>query len=403
MQAISALHVLFVRIFGEMTLVQVHDLLFPGNQSPLVQRRRAVLIISRSRMVAAVFTLLTPLWIPIDIVVFSPDLGAYLSLLRVLATVAFVGLALSFHRADSMRQAHYALAWLLAIPTVFFLVAQPLLGQFHIDGQAEQVIAAGYTYLPFVMVAGLSVFPITALEGVVLALPLWLAQLVLVAGGYQLLSFASALGALWLLGLLAVVATLAGMSQLHFMMQLVSQASHDGLTKSYTRRVGEELLDIQFNQSVRSATPLSLIFVDLDNFKSINDRFGHEEGDNTLRSAAAALRRTLRRGDIMIRWGGEEFLLVMPATDCQGALTAVRRLRDGGMGARPDGSWQTASLGIAERLTDDCRDWPHLVEKADQRMYVAKQSGKDRVVGCRDEFYPRADGDTALLPADEAQ
>ncbi|MBY0431674.1 MAG: GGDEF domain-containing protein, partial [Rhodospirillales bacterium] len=132
-----------------------------------------MLIISRTRMVAAVFTLLTPLWIPVDLMVFEAPLGIYLSALRLMATLAFAGLAVSFRSAETLSAAHRALGWLLAIPTLFFLVSAPLLGQFHIDGQAEQVIAAGYAFLPFVMVAGLSVFPITATEGVLLATPLW--------------------------------------------------------------------------------------------------------------------------------------------------------------------------------------------------------------------------------------
>ena len=368
------------RIFGDIALSQFQDLIFPGNQTPLVHRRRALLIISRVRMVAGVFGLLTPIWIPVDLFIFAHPLGSYIGLLRALATAAFVGVAISFRNREDMKAAHMALGCLLAIPTVFFLISQPILAGYDIETQPQQVIAAGYAFLPFVMVAGLSVFPITAIEGILLALPLLMANLVVAFMGYQVLTFASHLGALWLLTLLGVVSTLAGMSQLHFMMQLVSQASHDGLTKAYTRRVGEELLDMQFNLAVRQDTPFTLCFIDLDNFKSINDKFGHEEGDNTLRTVAASLRRILRRADILIRWGGEEFLVVMPNTDAAGALIAVQRLREGGLGLRPDGARQTASIGVAERLTDDCRDWTVLVEKADHRMYTAKQTGKDRVV-----------------------
>lgn len=371
-------------IFGDLTPSQIHDLLFTSAQSPLVKRRRALLVISRVRMVAAVFALLTPLWIPVDLLIFEPQLGISLAFLRVFASVAFGIIAISFRRSDSIAAAHVALAMLLLVPTVFFIVSNPLLAEFHITDAAQQMIAAGYSFLPFVMVAGLSVFPITAVEGVALAAPLWLANLVVAAAGYHTMTFASHLGALWLLGLLAVVATLAGMSQLHFMIQLVAQASHDGLTRAYTRRVGEELLDIQFTQASRSEMPMSLVFVDLDDFKQINDRYGHEEGDATLRAAGGALRRMLRRADILIRWGGEEFLVLMPNTNSQGAVTAIERLRSAGFGMRPDGTPQTASIGIAEWQEDGCEGWPQLVEKADQRMYEAKKAGKDRVV-CRDQ------------------
>lgn len=365
-------------------MAEIFDLFLPTRQSAFVQRRRALLILSRVRLVAATFAVLTPLWIPIDLVIFETALAVYLAALRVLASIAFVLLAMSYRGSDSVVVARWALAWLLSIPTVFFLISHPLLAQFSINDPGQQVIAAGYAFLPFVMVAGLSVFPITAIEGILLSAPLAVAYFLTGVLGYQLLPFASHLGAQWLLALLAMVATLAGMSQLHFMSQLVDQSSHDGLTRAYNRRVGEEMLVQQFVTAMRSNTPLALAFVDLDNFKSINDRYGPEEGDNALRNAAALLRKVLRRGDILIRWGGEEFLAVMPNTDPDGAMIAVDRMRIAGLGTRPDGKPLTASVGVAERIVDGVLTWAELVEKADQRMYVAKKTGKDRVI-CNDD------------------
>jgi diguanylate cyclase (GGDEF)-like protein len=298
-----------------------------------------------------------------------------------------------------MMTARWGLIWLLAIPTVFFLISHPLLAQFAITDAGPQVIAAGYAFLPFVMVAGLAVFPITAIEGFLLSMPLWCAYLLTGVLGYQLLPFASHLGALWLLLLLSTVATLSGMSQLHFMSQLVDQSSHDGLTRAYNRRVGEEMVVQQFLTAMRANAPLALAFVDLDNFKSINDRYGHEEGDNALRMASTSLRKVLRRGDILIRWGGEEFLALMPNTDPEGARIAVNRLREAGLGMRPDGRPLTASIGIAERLSDNSQTWAELVEKADQRMYVAKQTGKDRVIGCGDQLLSSPETDLGMLSA----
>lgn len=368
-------------VFTGMSLAEIVDILIPNRQSAFVLRRRALLILSRVRLVAFTFAILTPLWIPVDLFIFETALGMYLAALRVLASVAFVLLGLSYRGADSIVVARWGLVWLLSIPTVFFLISHPLLAQFAITDPAQQVIAAGYAFLPFVMVAGLSVFPITALEGALLSAPLLLAYLLTGILGYQLLPFASHLGAQWLLLLLAVVSSLAGMSQLHFMSQLVDQSSHDGLTRAYNRRVGEEIVAQQFLTSLRTEGPLALAFVDLDNFKSINDHYGHEEGDNTLRNASTALRKVLRRGDVLVRWGGEEFLALMPNTDEEGARIALARLRDAGLGLRPDGNPVTASIGVAERLADQAGQWSELVEKADQRMYMAKQTGKNKVIG----------------------
>nr|WP_173980754.1 GGDEF domain-containing protein [Magnetospirillum sp. UT-4] len=386
-----------------MTMAEIVDLLIPSRQSAFVQRRRSLLILSRVRLVGVTFAVLTPLWIPVDLIIFDTALGMYLAALRVLASIAFVLLCLSYRGADSMLVARWGLVWLLAIPTVFFLISHPLLAQFAVTDPAQQVIAAGYAFLPFVMVAGLAVFPITAIEGAALSLPLLIAYLLTGLLGYQLLPFASHLGAQWLLLLLAVVATLAGMSQLHFMSQLVDQSSHDGLTRAYNRRVGEEMVVQQYVTAARARQPLSFAFVDLDNFKSINDRYGHEEGDNALRSASAALRKVLRRGDILIRWGGEEFLAVMPNTDSEGARIAIERLRESGLGIRPDGKPVTASIGLAERIVDESQQWTDLVERADQRMYLAKQTGKDRVVGIGDKLIAWTDETAPPPPAHAAE
>jgi len=369
-----------------MSLGLLHDLIIPATHSPLVQRRRAQLIVSRVRWVAATFALLTPLWILVDVYFFPSPLSWYLAALRLGASVAFAGVALGFRNTERIGLALKALAALLAVPTVFFLISDPLMSGYEFDA-LQMALAAGYAFLPFVMVAGLSVFPITALEGAAFSAPLILSMVFVVVGGFELLPFSSYLGALWLLCLLAVVATLAGMSQLHFMMALVQQASHDVLTKVYTRRVGEELLNVQFHHAQRQDMNMALAFIDLDNFKQINDDYGHEEGDHTLQHATEAMRHVLRRGDIVVRWGGEEFLIIMPNTDHGGARIAVERLREQGLGTRPDGKPQTASIGIAERKADGLETWADLVEKADQRMYVAKKSGRDRVVTVGEEMF----------------
>lgn len=362
----------------------LHDLILPMGHSPLVERRRAQLIISRVRWVAATFAVLTPLWIAVDLYFFPQPLSWWLAGLRLLASVAFGAVAVSYRNTEKVGRALQALASLLAIPVAFFLISNPLLTGYEFDGM-QLALSAGYAFLPFVMVAGLSVFPITALEGALFSSPLILSMVGVVVSGFELIPFNSYLGALWLLGLLAVVATLAGMSQLHFMMQLVQQSSHDVLTRVYTRRVGEELLNVQFINAQRQNQPMALAFVDLDNFKGINDVYGHEEGDSTLRKAAETMRRVMRRGDIVVRWGGEEFLLIMPGTDAEGARVAVRRLREEGLGLRPDGQPQTASIGVAERLADSLESWADLVEKADHRMYRAKKTGKDKIVSVGEE------------------
>ena len=168
------------------------------------------------------------------------------------------------------------------------------------------------------------------------------------------------------------------------MRTLRARMVRDSLTGLFNHTATMQFLESAVANARRRDGAVCFAMIDVDHFKSINDKYGHEEGDAALRSAAAALRKVLRRGDILIRWGGEEFLTVMPHTDPSGAMIAIGRMRAGGFGIRPDGKPLTASIGVAERVVDSIGSWNELVEKADQRMYFAKQNGKDRAVGCGD-------------------
>ncbi|MDP3482670.1 MAG: GGDEF domain-containing protein [Sulfuricella sp.] len=369
------------RLLGALPREELRNLLLPADHAPLLARRRAEMVISRVRMVAALFALLTPLWIVVDVLVFTWPVSIMLAVGRLVTSLAFGLLALSYGKSTKMADAYRALAMMFGIPTLFFIYSHPLLSHFHMVGPAA-AIAAGYAFLPFVMVAGLSIFPLTAVEATLFALPVLLAEALVALLQLGMLSWTSHLGAFWLLFLITAVAALAGMSQLSFMISLVGQASHDGLTGCFARASGEELMDIQFHIAARSGAPLAVVFADLDNFKRINDSFGHDAGDRVLIAAAEALRSTLRSGDVLLRWGGEEFAIILPDTDCATAAKVVARLCERGLGSRPEGGRLTASFGVAERLADCAKDWRQLVEIADQRMYQAKQAGKDRSVGC---------------------
>ena len=122
--------------------------------------------------------------------------------------------------------------------------------------------------------------------------------------------------------------------------------------------------------------------LDLDHFKDINDRYGHHAGDQVLMRVAALLLGGVRGQDVVVRTGGEEFMLLMPETDHGAAAAACERLR----AAIRDEPWDhiaadlaiTASFGLA--TADDAADLTALAEMADQRLYAAKRSGRDRVI-----------------------
>jgi diguanylate cyclase (GGDEF)-like protein len=366
-------------ILFELNSQEISWLLRPRTHVSLLSARRATIIVSRVRLIAGLFAILTPLWILIDIAVFPQEIWVTLAVARAFATLGFIGVLRSLRNGDLRQQAYRAVAMMLTIPTLFFLVTHYHLSGFQLSG-LQQAIGIGYTYLPFVMLAGLSVFPLTLFENIAFATPMLAAQVFAALLRIDSISWPAFAGSMWLLLLIAGVSLLAGISQLAFMIVLVREAVRDKMTGCFTRHSGEELLELQFTLALRSGSPLTLAFIDLDRFKSVNDNFGHDAGDGVLIRAADAIRSKLRTGDMLTRWGGEEFVLIMPNAPLDKACMVIDRLRAAGFGRRPDGGPVTASIGIAERLLDAATSWRALVEIADHRMYAAKQGGRDRIV-----------------------
>ena len=160
------------------------------------------------------------------------------------------------------------------------------------------------------------------------------------------------------------------------------QALVDGLTGLANRRHGEEVLAVEVARAQRFGGPVGLALADLDGFKDVNDRHGHPTGDIALREFADVLRETVRDVDLVCRWGGEEFLLVLPGTDTDGAEQLAERVREtlrDRVLVGPDGTplLLTASYGVAS--FPDASSPDELIAQADRALYEAKRNGKDRV------------------------
>jgi diguanylate cyclase (GGDEF)-like protein len=160
------------------------------------------------------------------------------------------------------------------------------------------------------------------------------------------------------------------------------QALVDGLTGLANRRQADETLASEVARAERLGGPVALILADVDNFKAVNDRHGHPTGDMVLRDLAATLRETVREIDTAARWGGEEFAVILPGTDLEGAAQVAERLRVA-LSARETLSTEgvplhvTASFGAA--ASSGATTAVQLVEAADEALYRAKGAGKDRV------------------------
>src|SRR5581483_3312859 len=140
----------------------------------------------------------------------------------------------------------------------------------------------------------------------------------------------------------------------------------------------ESALHREIARSDRTGEPLSLVLVDVDHFKSINDRFGHPAGDDVLRHVGAALATHAREVDLAARYGGEEFCVLLPSCPPADAMSVAGRLREA-IAAYPGPVRVTASAGVAT-LPLDGRDAESLVAAADRALYRAKAAGRDRAV-----------------------
>jgi diguanylate cyclase (GGDEF)-like protein len=157
----------------------------------------------------------------------------------------------------------------------------------------------------------------------------------------------------------------------------------DDLTQLYNSRYLHEVLRKEAKRAVRSGRPLSLLFVDLDGFKRINDAHGHLLGSRALIEAAAVIRSSARETDIVARFGGDEFALVLPDTGPEGARSVARRLRERigryvFLADRGPGSRLTASIGVAT-LPESGDSVDDLLHLADAAMYRVKEKGKDGI------------------------
>jgi diguanylate cyclase (GGDEF)-like protein len=178
-------------------------------------------------------------------------------------------------------------------------------------------------------------------------------------------------------------ATLVGEAHIE---EIVGLSLRDGLTGLFNHTYFYQQIDFEVRRYVRYGTLVSLVLIDIDDFKEVNDSYGHREGDRILAAIGGILMREARDSDICCRYGGDEFAVILPLTDVREAGVIAKRLKVELVQHSLGGQILTVSMGVSScgKGTDTSQD---LVEQADAALYQAKRSGKDRVVII-------ADGDT---------
>ena len=165
--------------------------------------------------------------------------------------------------------------------------------------------------------------------------------------------------------------------------ELIEQANRDPMTKLYNRRYFNEVIKQLIQISQREETSLSIMIIDIDNFKNINDSYGHQIGDDVINNLADIFRNTVRTSDISIRFGGEEFIIVLPNTNIENGLIISEKVRTSVEESTTEVENNikikfTISIGLS-LINQDDKNIENALRKADKALYKSKQNGKNQV------------------------
>lgn len=182
----------------------------------------------------------------------------------------------------------------------------------------------------------------------------------------------------------------SGVTNARLYARVQRQATTDGLTTLFNHRTGQEKLAEQLRVAERYQRNIAVVMIDVDHFKSINDSYGHPAGDAVLRSVASIIKNDCRDVDIPVRYGGEEFLLVLPEVNTEGAVVVAERIRKSLLAeiiTHDDVDIRvTASMGIAS-FPEDAQSQQSLLDLADKALYLSKRLGRNQVHAAQDLMY----------------
>jgi diguanylate cyclase (GGDEF)-like protein len=340
------------------------DFFYTPRHAEIMHLRRKESIQLSARF-AGVFVLVLMLAASIWDGVIRPDMwSSQTFVLRLL--VAGLAAAIVFNRAVSARwRRHFPY-----LPMLLLIVAAALLCLMGAsDPLAVGPMLASNSILIIGLVVMIAIMPLTVLEAGLLCAPI---VLMLVGG----VSSGLATGGIpldLLLSVLLPLAVFASLVQLYRTITAAHEIAIDPLTGCYTRAFGMEMIKVSFDGAVRKNVPYTVAFIDLDDFKQINDRYGHDYGDRILTEVGENLINRFRRSDLVVRWGGEEFVVLLPELDRAKAAEVLQRVMAPGLAALENGQVQKASVGLSERIEDAIAIPQNLIDLSDQRMYDAKQ------------------------------
>ena len=306
-------------------------------------------------------------------------LGARLPALRLLAGACALWLIYDTVYALVLQYGTYDQGLLIDVPWLLGFVLFGATGLHPSMGELTQPVAQPNTRLSWRRLALLT-------SASLIAPVLLLSQTLLARNRVDGIAIGAASMLLFLLVVLRIVGLVRQVEEQSE--QLAALARHDGLTGIPNRRTWDSELPVAMDRARRDGVPLSVALLDLDHFKGFNDRYGHQAGDRLLKSATAAWSQLLRSTDLLCRYGGEEFSVLLPGATTEHAAEILERLGE----VTPQG--QTFSAGLT--CWDGQEVSEELVARADRALYAAKAAGRDRVIV---DSHPAAAGDHHVATA----
>ena len=263
------------------------------------------------------------------------------------------------------------------MPILFYLYTMQ-----NLSGLAQPNIPMVYAMMPYLTLAMLGLFPLTILGGLALLLVMFIPFI-----SFEIAQFDSSIwpliNSVWMFCLFAGISLWLQASQLSMLMKLYRESTVDPLTKLINRRVLMRMAEKEQSQSRKSGMPFSIIMFDLDKFKRINDNYGHHVGDEVLIMTANVMKSVLNKKNIAARFGGEEFVVVLPSTLLDEAIHIAEQIRNQLKSqsvalATGELLHVSASLGVAQHKPEESVE--QLFNRVDELLYAAKGGGRDLVV-----------------------
>ena len=357
--------------------LRIEDLISTQHHSADFKDTRADYIVLRLRLLVFFYAVAIPLWIPFDYLLLRHEHFIGMLLPRFLMTVLLLLIGRLTLRSSTCNQAHFLLALTFASSGAFYFTTMQILNQ-----RVSEIPLAGYSLMPLLVVSMLGVFPLTLDWGIALITMIMCFFLGLEYSQNQLMT-ADTFNMLWMFLMLGGISLWVQSSHLLMLLRLYRESTSDPLTGLINRRVLMKRLTSEIAHLSERDTSFCIMMFDLDRFKRINDNYGHLVGDKVLKTTANILQSGIREHDIVARFGGEEFVAVLPNCRKEEAVEIAERIRAAYYCTHltaPNGDdiQLSTSVGVTEYEPGEAIELT--LNRVDEMLYKAKEMGRNRVI-----------------------